>query len=222
MAACPQAEALTRIEALLAPHVAVHAARLGVPATFGWPLGADVAAGVLAACDAGVVELGNDGRLYFPRLRSPWRHLRGWGLFFERRLALAWAESFTQLALAGTLVSAGWSHEEIEVEDDPFDVGAYLPGRPNPVVLAEAKRTRDGRQGAAALVAGLRELAGGPPAPVAYDRADAEKKYRGLVERRPALFAVTGPGFTPACFSVHVRVGKARLVPADLRALRRP
>jgi hypothetical protein len=173
-----------------------------------------VAAAFLRAYDDGLVAIGPDGRLRFPRFRNACSD--GWALFFKRRLALSWAESFTQLAFgAGLVLDRGWDPSRVQFEDHPFDVGGYRPGGLRPLVLAEAKRTVTGPGSASAVIAGVMACAGGPPARLsASDMTDALKKYHGLLDRRPEVFAVSGPGFVQV-FRVRHRSGGVRLTPAD-------
>jgi hypothetical protein len=211
-------EPVTRMNELLAPLAEAHAARLGVPATFRWPLGPAVAAAFLRAYDEELVVVGSDGRLRFPRFRKPCAD--GWGVFFKARLALAWAESFTQIGFGADLVvDAGWKPSWVQLEDHPFDIGVYVPGRNRPVILAEAKPKANGSGSASALAAGVYARAGGPPVQLSpTDQVDVEKKYQGLLARRPNLFAVSGPGVLHA-FRVRYRAGTTRLSPVAAEAL---
>ncbi len=156
----------------------------------------DEARGFMAAMDAGLVRLSDDG-LAIDLIRfPPFAKTKRYRLFgdWDGRAYWSWQEAFIQIAFAAELVlSYGWPASRIGIETG-LDVAVLGTEGEPPVLLAEAKvDPRDLEYVMAVMTAMSSDAAAYAQTDPRSKEGNAVKKYAALARYRPLHYIEVAP-----------------------------
>lgn len=186
----------------------------------------DEAATIERAIAEGLVVPLGAGSLHMPAFRAPktYQLFEYWSDRRGRHLSL-WRELIIQVGVAAEIVlDEAVAARRVALEDPPFDVTVFrdAPGG-GPLVDVEAKDQASGSDGVEAMLVTMRRCGEArlvPDPGLGTARVggrlatNAEKKYFGLLRRRPDRFLAVAPGLR-AAFDVDYSGGAATLTTHD-------